>query len=254
MWLFYLRWRFTYSPCGEEEVKQTDDSDVKCVLSRASLVSVETLDCLSGRSRKSGVIVSFLAHIVQTCPVVLSPHQLAAAVSVGGLRTFMSLWSLLQRVWCVPAWPSCPPPQRSCSRAVPHWCVWPAGAPPHCGAWAGRWGAAAPAQGPPTAWRSRGVTAASAGAAPWSCLQTSGRRWPQWAVRPVWVDRALSLRPWSLTSAQSRSSCLDPCCFSPQHLGGAPHLFCSHVPAWAWLCFHLQLSRAHLIFCPLVWF
>lgn len=114
--------------------------------------------------------------------------------------------SLLQRVWCDPPWPSSPPPQRSCSRTVPHWCVWPAGAPPHPGAWAGRWGVAASPQGCHTARRSWGRTATTAGAAPWASLQTSGGRRAQWAVRPVWVDRALSLKPWTLTAAQSRAS------------------------------------------------
>ena len=114
--------------------------------------------------------------------------------------------SLLQWVWRVPPWASSPPPQRSCSRAVPHWCVWPAGASPQPGVWTGRWGAPAGPRGCPAAWRSWGRTAATAGAAPWASLQTSGGRRAQWAVRPVWVDRALSLKPWSLTAAQSRAS------------------------------------------------
>ncbi|TWW53820.1 Ig lambda-3 chain C region [Takifugu flavidus] len=40
---------------------------------------------------------------------------------------------------------------------------------------------------------------------------------------------------WTLTAAQSRGSATlpvwKPCCFCPQHLDGATHLFCSHIPA-----------------------
>lgn len=119
---------------------------------------------------------------------------------------FLPVSLLIQWVWRLPPWPSSPPPVRSWSRAVPHWCVWPAGASPQAGVWAGRWGATAGPRGCPAAWRSWGVTAATAGAAPWASLQTSGGRRAQWAVRPVWVDRALSLKAWSLTAAQSRAS------------------------------------------------
>ena len=140
---------------------------------------------------------------------------------------------LLQWVWRGPPWPSSPPPQRSCSRAVPHWCVWPAGASPQPGGWAGRWGAAAPPQGCHTARRPWGVTATTAGAAPWASLQTSGGRRAQWAVRPVWMDRALSLKAWTLTAAQSRASATRPvwkwCCCFDTDLHQATHLLSSHI-------------------------
>lgn len=151
------------------------------------------------------------------------------------LLCLFSPLSLLQWVWCGPPWPSSPPPERSCSRAVPHWCVWPAGASPQPGVWAGRWGAAAAPQGCQTARRSWGATAATAGAAPWASLQTSGRRRAQWSVRPVWMDRALSLKPWTLTAAQSRASATLPvwkwCCFFHRDLDEATDLLCSHISA-----------------------
>lgn len=138
-------------------------------------------------------------------------HECNSSTSCKGLcLCLFSPLSLLQWVWCGPPWPSSPPPERSCSRAVPHWCVWPAGASPQPGGWTGRWGAAAAPQGCHTAWRSWGGTATTAGAAPWASLQTSGGRRAQWAVRPVWMDRALSFKPWTLSAAQSRASATLP--------------------------------------------
>ncbi len=165
--------------------------------------------------------------------------------------------SLLQRAQCVPPWASSPPPERSCSRAVPQWRVWPAGASPHPGGWTGRWGAAAAPQGCHAAWRSWGRTAATAGAAPSTSLQTSGGRRAQWAVRPVWVDRALSLKAWTLPAAQSRASATLPvwkscCCFFHTDLHQAAHLLSSHVSAAFTASYSLFQSACCfliLIFC-----
>lgn len=159
------------------------------------------------------------------------------------------LVSLLQWVCSGPSWPSSPPPQRSSSRAAPLWCVWPAGASPPPGGWTGRWGAAAAPQGCHAARRSRGRTAATAGAAPWASLQSSGGRRTQWAVRPVWMDRALSLKAWTPAAAQSRASATlpvwKPCCFLDRDLIKLPvssgHMFL-HLSQLSAQCFSAPVA------------
>ena len=98
------------------------------------------------------------------------------------------------------------PPQWSRSRAALHCCVRPAGASPRTGRLAGRWGAAACLGGCQIVWGSWGKMDATAGAAPWPSPQTGGGRRAQWSVRPVRVARRLWLKPWILTSVESREA------------------------------------------------
>ena len=104
----------------------------------------------------------------------------------------------------LPPWRCCPPPLRSCCRGRPRSCAWPTRASPQTGVWPGRWTAAAASAGrragAPGCWRR---TAATAGAAPWGSLQTSGGRWALWPVRPPRAPSLRSQRPWAETSVPS---------------------------------------------------
>ena len=109
----------------------------------------------------------------------------------------------------VPPWQCCPPPLKSCRRSalhrrMPHSSVWPTRASPQTGLCPGRWPAAAASvtrrAGAPCCWRR---TASTAGAAPWGSLQSSGRRWALWPVRPNRAPRLQSYRNWGETSVSS---------------------------------------------------
>ena len=111
----------------------------------------------------------------------------------------------LQWVRSLPPWQCCPPPLKSCSRGRPHLCVWPTRASPQTGVCPGRWTAAAAAaagsrKAAPGCCRR---TATTSGAAPWGSLQTSGRRWALWPVRPNRAPRLQSYRHWGETSVPS---------------------------------------------------
>ena len=165
--------------------------------------------------------------------------------------------SLFQWEWCSPRWASSLPPECSWSRAVLHCCVWPVGASPQTGSLAGRWGAAAGLGGRQTARGSWGKTAATAGAAPWASLRTSGGRRAPWAVRPVRMAARLSLKAWILASVQSREAPAWKSC----RIQTSSDTSALYLSVWgsaaAWMLY-INITRlwpisAALWFLPLAW-
>ena len=118
---------------------------------------------------------------------------------------------LTSRLCCVsqvtqfPPSQSCPPPVWSWSRERPHSCVWPTRASPQTGLCAGKWTVPVGARAWPGAWGSWGMTACTAGAAPWLSVRTTGWRRGHWPVRPQRAPCLPPLRHWAEPNALSRA-------------------------------------------------